>query len=154
GIQRQVHEQSACLAGRLLRHSAIAFASDLPEFLSSRRPLGFHRSEIMQRSIQLTSRLKPLYDLHPREGLDREQVLAGLRASSKTIAPKYFYDARGSWLFDRICELPEYYIPGIEATLLQTHAEEISEKIGDSPLLIEYGSGSSYKTRILLDNLF
>jgi dimethylhistidine N-methyltransferase len=90
----------------------------------------------------------------PAPGLKlRAEVLAGLRRPQKELPPKLFYDARGSELFERICELPEYYLTRTETAILRTHATEIAARLGPGCLLIEYGSGSSAKTRILLDAL-
>lgn len=82
-----------------------------------------------------------------------EEVLLGLRAPQKSISPKFFYDEQGSRLFTEITQQPEYYLTRTETRLLEKHATEISELIGDDFLLIEYGSGSSTKIRILLENL-
>ena len=81
------------------------------------------------------------------------EILAGFQASSKFASPKFFYDERGSELFTQITRQPEYYLTRIETGLLREHAGEISELIGDDSMLIEYGSGSSEKIRILLDSL-
>lgn len=91
-----------------------------------------------------------LYDLHPPLEDFRAEVLAGLTKPQKTISPKFLYDKRGAELFDRICTLDEYYLTRTEMMLLRTHANEIAELIGDGAL-IEFGSGSSQKIRILLD---
>jgi L-histidine N-alpha-methyltransferase len=80
-------------------------------------------------------------------------LLAGLRAKPKWISPAYFYDTRGSELFDAICELPEYYLTRTEWRILEAHAAEIAGRIGENALLVEYGSGASAKTRLLLDRL-
>jgi dimethylhistidine N-methyltransferase len=80
-------------------------------------------------------------------------VLAGLRQPSKTLPCKYFYDAEGSKLFDQICALPEYYPTRTELRILRAHAAEMANVLGPETLLIEYGSGSSVKTRRLLDRL-
>jgi dimethylhistidine N-methyltransferase len=80
-------------------------------------------------------------------------VQAGLRAKPKRLPCKYFYDQHGSQLFDRICETPEYYLTRTETQIMADHAGEICREIGPDAALIEYGSGSSIKTRILLDNL-
>ena len=101
-------------------------------------------------------------------------MIAGLSASPKRIPPKYFYDREGSHLFEKICELPEYYPTRTETAILRERADEIAELVRpDSPpatiqtpsngdfdadseesvVLIEYGSGSGRKTRILLDAL-
>ncbi len=82
-----------------------------------------------------------------------EDVRAGLTAEPKTLPCKYFYDARGSRLFDRICGLEEYYLTRTEIAIMQARVNEIVEAIGPRSVLIEYGSGSSLKTRILLDHL-
>nr|WP_264308957.1 L-histidine N(alpha)-methyltransferase [[Leptolyngbya] sp. PCC 7376] len=79
-----------------------------------------------------------------------KQLLEGLGRSPKTISPRYFYDAKGSALFEQICELPEYYPTRTEAEILKTVSPEIAEITGNTEL-IELGSGSSTKTRFLLD---
>lgn len=77
-------------------------------------------------------------------------VIEGLSQSPKTLPPKYFYDDRGSLLFEEICQLPEYYLTRTEAAILQTYADEIASLTGPCEL-VELGSGSSTKTRLLLD---
>ncbi|HVZ70715.1 MAG TPA: L-histidine N(alpha)-methyltransferase [Rhizomicrobium sp.] len=80
-------------------------------------------------------------------------LLDGLQKNPKRIPCKYFYDARGSELFDRICRLPEYYQTRTETALLREHAGEISQLMGSNVELIEFGAGSLAKVRILLDAL-
>ncbi len=80
-------------------------------------------------------------------------ALAGLKSQPKTLPCKYFYDKRGSQLFDQICELPEYYPTRTEVGIMEDNIEEMAAVFGLNALLIEYGSGSSTKTRILLDHL-
>ncbi|MFC0006430.1 L-histidine N(alpha)-methyltransferase [Micromonospora siamensis] len=80
----------------------------------------------------------------------REDVRAGLTARPKWLPPKWFYDARGSELFEEITRLPEYYPTRAERTVLAERAGEIAECTG-AKTLIELGSGSSEKTRLLLD---
>ena len=80
-------------------------------------------------------------------------VLRGLQSEPKRLSPTYFYDERGSQLFDAICELPEYYITRTETGILAAHAQEIADRIGPNALLVELGSGASTKTRLLLDRL-
>lgn len=92
-------------------------------------------------------------DHHPRAGDLFEEVLAGLRQEQKQLSPKYFYDKRGSELFEKICELDEYYPTRTEISILEKNSGEIAELLGEDCLLIEYGSGSSRKVRILLDAL-
>jgi dimethylhistidine N-methyltransferase len=82
-----------------------------------------------------------------------EDVVAGLSLPQKAIPPKYFYDERGSQLFDAICEVPEYYPTRTEAALLSRIAPELREHLRGFDHLIEYGSGASKKTRIVLDAL-
>ncbi|MDZ5442973.1 L-histidine N(alpha)-methyltransferase [Micromonospora sp. 4G57] len=80
----------------------------------------------------------------------REDVRFGLTAEPKWLPPKWFYDARGSHLFEEITRLPEYYPTRAERAVLAEHADEIAELTG-AKTLIELGSGSSEKTRLLLD---
>ena len=82
----------------------------------------------------------------------REDVRAGLTAEPKWLPPKWFYDARGSELFEQITRLPEYYPTRAEREILQTRAREIAA-ITKAHTLVELGSGSSEKTRLLLDGL-
>jgi L-histidine Nalpha-methyltransferase len=78
-------------------------------------------------------------------------VRAGLTKPFKELSPRYFYDRRGSELFERITELPEYYPTRAERQILELHAGEICAAAGDPATLIELGSGSAAKTRVLLD---
>ncbi|MFV0132418.1 L-histidine N(alpha)-methyltransferase [Streptomyces sp. HMX87] len=82
----------------------------------------------------------------------RDDVVAGLTGTPKTLPPKWFYDARGSELFDEITELPEYYPTRAEREILLARAGEIAAATG-ARTLVELGSGSSDKTRHLLDAL-
>ncbi|MFQ5429431.1 MAG: L-histidine N(alpha)-methyltransferase [Phycisphaerae bacterium] len=83
----------------------------------------------------------------------QNDVLIGLGRSQKSIPSKYLYDRRGSELFDRICELDEYYPTRTELAIMRQHADEMARAVGPRAMLIEYGSGSSLKTRLLLDRL-
>jgi dimethylhistidine N-methyltransferase len=80
-------------------------------------------------------------------------VIAGLSAPAKELPCKYFYDQRGSSLFERICILDEYYLTRSELAIMHESAAEMGEQIGRGAMLVEYGSGSSVKTRYLLDAL-
>jgi dimethylhistidine N-methyltransferase len=82
-----------------------------------------------------------------------KEIVEGLSQEQKTISPKYFYDERGSRLFDKITELPEYYLTDAELEIMQSNIHEMAALIGKTASLIEFGSGSSLKTRILLENL-
>jgi dimethylhistidine N-methyltransferase len=88
-------------------------------------------------------------------GVDQflRDVHAGLGAAQKYLLPKYFYDPEGSALFERITELSEYYLTRAETEILSASGPEISARIGPGALIVEYGSGSSTKTRLLLDRL-
>lgn len=77
-------------------------------------------------------------------------VVAGLSAKAKSIPSKYLYDRRGSGLFEEICHLDEYYLTRIETSIMQRHAHEMAGAIGRRACLVELGSGSSNKTRMLL----
>jgi len=79
----------------------------------------------------------------------RADVSTGLTAEPKTLPPKYFYDARGSELFDEITRLPEYYPTRAETVILRQHAEDIA-RLSQARTLVELGSGTSAKTRLLL----
>jgi dimethylhistidine N-methyltransferase len=81
------------------------------------------------------------------------EILTGLRLPEKMISPKYFYDERGSQLFDEITHLPEYYPTETELGIMLDNMPEMCGMIGKKASLIEYGSGSSRKTRALLDSL-
>jgi L-histidine N-alpha-methyltransferase len=81
------------------------------------------------------------------------EIIAGLKQPEKMISPKYFYDEAGSKLFDQITTLPEYYPTETELGIMRDNITEIAELIGPRASLIEYGSGSSRKTRVLLEHL-
>ncbi len=93
--------------------------------------------------------------------LDREpassdflsEVIAGLSSQPRTLPYKYFYDATGAALFQKICELPEYYITRTETAILRLHAREMAQCIGARCELIGLGTGAGTKTRILLEEL-
>jgi L-histidine N-alpha-methyltransferase len=80
-------------------------------------------------------------------------VLAGLSRSQKRLPSKYFYDAAGSRLFDRITELAEYYPTRTELAIMRTHAGAMAARCGPRCLLIELGAGSLFKVRLLIDRL-
>ncbi len=82
-----------------------------------------------------------------------EQIVDGLSGSQKQISPKYFYDERGSQLFDEITQLPEYYLTNTELAIMRDNIDAMSELVGKQASLIEFGSGSSLKTRVLLEHL-
>jgi len=93
------------------------------------------------------------HDLHPTPADFAAEVLAGLRRRPRFIPPKFFYDARGSQLFDQITALPEYYLTRAEVEVLAANAQEIAQRVGTGSLLVEPGGGSCAKVRILLEGL-
>ena len=78
-------------------------------------------------------------------------VRMGLRSTPKTLSCRYFYDAEGSELFEQICELPEYYLTRTEDAILESHAPSMVEGWLGEPVMVELGSGSSSKTRRLIE---
>ena len=100
---------------------------------------------ILQGSVEVRSYLGP-----NDERTLADDVLDGLTRPLKELPPKHLYDARGSELFDAICELPEYYQTRTERRILETHADDIVARTG-AVELVELGSGSATKTRVLLD---
>ena len=82
-----------------------------------------------------------------------DEILPGLSAVQKSISPKYFYDERGSQLFDQICGLPEYYLTRTELKLMDLHLDQVAELVGPRAAVIEFGAGSNIKIHKLLDCL-
>src|SRR5215472_2456402 len=107
----------------------------------------------MNTNVSLSSRL-----LHHTRATTRDHgfaraFLEGMRATPKRLPCKYFYDAAGSALFEKICELPEYYQTRTELALLAEAAGEMAQVIGANVELIEFGAGALTKVRLLLDAL-
>jgi dimethylhistidine N-methyltransferase len=101
----------------------------------------------------VTANLRGLADFSPDEAVLLEEVLRGLALPSKNIPSLYFYDQRGSELFDAITELPEYYPTRTEISILEAHGAEMAAALGPGVRLIELGSGSALKTELLLARL-
>ena len=97
-----------------------------------------------------TAEVAVLFSAEERDTELREEVRLGLTSTPKELQPKWFYDERGSELFDAITRLPEYYLTRAERSILERHAGEIAA-LTDAATLIELGSGTSDKTRLLLD---
>lgn len=93
------------------------------------------------------------YDFEPQRDTFLEDVLQGLLKPRKELPSKYFYNERGSQLFEQICLLDEYYITRTEMYIMQQRVQEMASLLGPNCLLIEYGSGNSAKIRMLLDAL-
>jgi len=97
-----------------------------------------------------------LLGIHKYEAEDEDlmaEVLEGLNQFQKKLPSKLFYDQKGSELFDQICDLKEYYLTQTEMWIMNRYIDEISSMLGEKCLLIELGSGSSTKVRMLLDHL-
>lgn len=92
-----------------------------------------------------------MLDCEPKQDDFAEQVLQGMSRTPKSIPSKFFYDEKGSHLFDAICELPEYYPTRTEMSIMEASLGDMAETIGTDVQLIEFGSGSSAKTRMLLE---
>ncbi|MEO7165609.1 MAG: L-histidine N(alpha)-methyltransferase [Spartobacteria bacterium] len=92
-------------------------------------------------------------DLEPAASDFLDQALAGLSSSPRTLPSKFFYDEKGSDLFQEICELPEYYVTRTETEILREHGAEIAESIGENAELVGFGTGAGVKTRMLLGQL-
>jgi dimethylhistidine N-methyltransferase len=103
--------------------------------------------------LEMTNTLQKLQDLEPSQDEFRAAVLAGLRQGEKSLPCKFFYDAEGSRLFDKICELPEYYPTRTECRILEDHAGAIAKLVGSHARLVEFGSGAGVKIRLLLSAL-
>lgn len=103
--------------------------------------------------MRLTSAAGELHDQQPARSTFLADVLNGLQSEPKQLSPKYFYDEAGSQLFDRICALPEYYLTRTELAIMAEHAPAMGQALGPNVLLVEPGSGSSVKIRMLLDHL-
>lgn len=92
-------------------------------------------------------------DLEPAASDFLEQAIAGLSSSPRTLPSKFFYDERGSDLFRKICELPEYYLTRTETEILRQYGPEVAASIGENAELVGFGTGAGVKTRMLLGHL-
>lgn len=91
------------------------------------------------------------FDYEPPEADMASEVIAGLTEQPKRLSPKYFYDQRGSELFEAITELDEYYLTRTELALFDAHLTEAASLLGEDLCVVEYGSGSSVKIRKVLE---
>ena len=100
---------------------------------------------------ELSKRLSIIYAENKEKSVTfADDVKSGLSSFPKRIAPKYFYDNRGSALFEKICGVPEYYVTRTEASILQENSRDIAASNSDKHVIVELGSGSSVKTGYLL----
>ena len=131
-------------------------ASTTPAHHSRLTYRNFYRPEQrwMFSGVRLARDLDPSGESGDRGNTETDfavDVIAGLSAREKTLSPKYFYDAAGSELFEAICRTPEYYPTRVETALLQQFADEMTAGIPEGAVLVEFGSGASDKTRVILD---
>src|SRR5580698_3934023 len=154
GIQRQIHVEPVCLERRQLCYSGRTHAAKLSQFFLSTSTLAIHRGSPRKGSLMSPHAVHALKSVpFSSEDLFRTEVFAGLSARPRTLSPRWFYDRRGSELFEAITALPEYYLTRAEYDLLLRHAPEIARITGIGRALIELGSGSSVKTQLLLKAL-
>ena len=153
-----MHGQSNGAVRRLMR-PAPGSRPRAPEYLSSPRPPGVApagpREASLRRGAPVSAHRAGPAGASAAAPLaqDLQAILAGLTAPQKMLSPKYFYDATGSRLFDEICELPEYYLTRAERWIMERHLGEMAALIGPRVSVIELGSGSSRKIRLLLEHL-
>jgi dimethylhistidine N-methyltransferase len=137
-----------------VRDEPVPHSGHLSKLLSADGPLAIQRDSALPGSAMTRpARRVSLLDQHPGRRRMLRDVLRGLARRHKRISCKYLYDRRGSRLFDEICELPEYYPTRTETAITETYVEEMVRCVGPRCMFIEYGSGSSTKTRLLLDRL-
>lgn len=146
GIDRCISVSSMAIAPP---HTYISISMSTPVSASPRSSATSVPAAIAQRlTLQFCDSARSTADQNaPDNGTD---VIRGLQQSPKTIPARYFYDDRGSDLFEQICDLPEYYLTRTETAIFQAHAPQIAAATGACEL-VELGSGSSTKTRLLLD---
>jgi dimethylhistidine N-methyltransferase len=106
----------------------------------------------MRSCLDIASDVEVLEFSVPRHTI-REEVLSGLKRPSKSLPSKLFYDDHGSQLFEQICRQPEYYPTRTEQQIMSDNGRQIARTLGKRVLVVEYGSGSSAKTRTLLNHL-
>ena len=129
-------------------------AGKLSQFLLSASTLAIHRRSTRQGSVMSPQAALALKCVpSSSQDLFRAEVSAGLNARPRTLSPRWFYDRRGSELFEAITALPEYYLTRAEYNILLHHASEIARITGIGRALIELGSGSSVNTPLLLKAL-
>ncbi len=102
---------------------------------------------------ETSSQRYQFFDQHPEIADFRADIIEGLSAAQPYISPKYFYDEAGSRLFEAICNCEEYYPTRTEVGIIRENIDDIVDVLGKDCLLIEPGSGDSYKVRLLLDAL-
>src|SRR3546814_5669096 len=145
-VQRQVHERAERAARLQLPDARRPRSRQLPQFLSTDGALAVLRPAPSQ-GLRVNA-VPELNDLHPTPDDILGDVLAGLSQSPKRLPSTYFYDRRGSELFEQITPQPEYYLTRNELHLLADSAVEISTAVGRRAHVVEQASGSGRKTRL------
>jgi dimethylhistidine N-methyltransferase len=143
--------QSICIARRFVRNAAVPYPQNIPQLFPHAFPLAVHGDSAGERRRLMMPKTITFYDYKPDTGRFMDDVLQGLGQSQKTLSCKYFYDQRGSELFDEICELPEYYSTRTELAILESAIHELTALVPGDGSIIEFGSGGSRKIRLLLD---
>src|SRR5689334_15386868 len=149
-IQRQVHGQSDGAARRRGGDAAGPCSFYLSQFLLSRLALGVRRHTTGGGSMSARPVRARFHDFAPEPESFRDCVITGLSERQKEIPCRFLYDERGSELFEAICDTPEYYPTRTETAILADCASEIASLMGPHCQLVEFGSGSSRKVRLLL----
>src|SRR5947208_14509200 len=152
-IQRQIHVEPDGVARRRGGDAGRPSAHHLPQFLPALGPLGLLRAASRRGSVMGDGDKFTFHDLAPTQESFRDAVITGLRREPKSLPCKFFYDARGSALFEKICELPEYYLTRTEIAILDRFAADIATQLGPHCRLVELGSAASPKVRVLLEAL-
>src|SRR3954449_13605804 len=168
-VQRQVHGQPTGVAGIFACHARRTQPPHLPQFFLSAPSLAVHRTAA-RRLRHLTQQFKPsrvsqesvmnvqatalakVHRFDERNLAFAADVLEGLARQPKRLAPKYFYDAAGSELFEQITLLPEYYPTRTELGILRDRGAEIAKIVPQGAALVEFGAGATTKVRLLLDS--
>ncbi len=109
--------------------------------------------QAIEKTVRKTSGSISLLDLKPPVADQTAEIIEGLTQTPRKISPKYFYDHKGSTLFDAITELEEYYLTRTEMGIMAKYAKDIADTIGQHKIIIEPGSGSAEKIRLLLPDL-
>src|SRR5262249_14577328 len=143
-------------AGLLVDDGCVGRPADLPQLGPAPAPPDLRRPALCEgggrmKPIATADRVEVEVHYTGAQGAEMaHEVRSGLTAKPKELAPKYFYDERGSQLFEQITELPEYYPTRAEREILSTRSDEILAAAGHPSTLVELGSGSAAKTRHLL----
>src|SRR4029077_15302371 len=172
-IQRQVHVQPVRFAWRFVCNVTYSYSPHLSQFLPTRKTLAVYRDQTGPRSTinpqgatrrrppndivimtadQLTA-MQPAPTVPPAIPDLLSDVIAGLSSDPRTLPCKYFYDEQGAALFQKICELPEYYVTRTEIDILDRRRAEIASQLGPNIELIGLGTGAGTKTRVLVEAL-